>query len=126
MHRASTGDTFTHGDDPLNPDQPCSSARLTAHTMKHKKHKQIKAEGFNATLQFFIIYICILCRKHANCMHIRGRVQCSHCVHSQELLMVHRTAPNGNMKNKLMCASSCDPLWNIPLQITKRDSSFGI
>lgn len=59
-------------------------------------------------------------------MYIGGRVQCDHCVHSQVLLMDHRIVPNGYMKNKLMCASPYDPLWNIPLQITKRDSSFGI
>lgn len=57
--------------------------------------------------------------------YVRARVQRSHCIHGLELLMDRCTTPKGFMKNKLMCAPSYDPLWYIPLQITKRDSGSG-
>lgn len=73
----------------------------------------------------YYIFTVLICVKYTNRVYMRARVQCSHCIHGLELLMDRCTTPKGFMKNKLMCAPSYDPLWYIPLQITKRVSGSG-
>lgn len=104
------GATFTRRDDPTNPDQLCCSTT----TMSKEK-----------SIMNYYIFIMFICVKYTNRTYTRVRVQCDHCIHAPELLMERCATPKGFMKNKLMCAPLYDPLWYIPLQITKRDSGSG-